>query len=236
MMGRTGTDPDIRIIFEDDHLLVIDKPHNVLSQEDHTGDPDVLNLCKNYLRNQQSGGSVYLGLVHRLDRPVGGLMLFAKNSKAAAKLASQMRDRLIQKTYRAVTYGSPPPNGMLTHYLLKNRDTNVVETVSETNKKGKEAILSFARIEQQYQLNLLSIHLQTGRPHQIRVQLSAEGYPIWGDYKYGNQGQDDGRTMALRAVELVLKHPVNGEELRLVLSPPNEEPWNKFRKSEVSTG
>lgn len=232
MMGRTGTDPDIRIIFEDDHLLVIDKPHNVLSQEDHTGDPDVLSLCKMYLREKKMAGSVYLGLVHRLDRPVGGLMLLAKTSKAARNLAQQIRDRLMQKTYWAVTYGAPPPNGMLTHHLLKNRDTNVVETVPETNKKGKQAILSFAKLHQQDSLNLLSIHLQTGRPHQIRVQLSAEGYPIWGDYKYGKQQQPDGRTIALRAVELILKHPVSGEQIHLELPPPKEDPWNRFPNNE----
>lgn len=227
-MKYTGTDPDIPIVHEDDQLIVIDKPHNVLSQEDHTGDPDVLNLLKNYLGEKLSGRSVYLGLVHRLDRPVGGLMLFAKTSKAAQNLARQMRDRRIQKTYWAITYGNPPKNGVLTHYLMKNRSTNVVEIVSENTQKGKKAQLSFATLEQHDQLNLLSIHLQTGRPHQIRVQLAAEGYPIWGDYKYGKQGQADGRTIALRSVELVLRHPKSGELIHLEMPPPQEDPWNRF--------
>lgn len=229
-MNHTQTEPNIEIIYEDKHLLIIDKPHNVLSQEDHTGDPDVLNLCKSYLGKKEEGsGSVYLGLVHRLDRPVGGLMLLAKTSKAAAKLARQMRDRLIQKTYWAVTHGEPPANGVLTHHLLKNRQTNVVETVSPDNKKSKKAILSFARLKQSEDLSLLSIHLQTGRPHQIRVQLSAEGYPIWGDYKYGLRDQPDGRIIALRSSELSFEHPATGEQMFFELSQPDEEPWNHFR-------
>lgn len=228
-MKHTQTDPNIRIIHEDRHLLVIDKPHNVLSQKDHTGDPDVLNLCKSYLGTKQNkSGSIYLGLVHRLDRPVGGLMLLAKSSKAAGGLAGQMRDRLIQKTYWAITYGDPPANGVLTHHLLKNRQTNVVETASGDNKKAKKAILSFARLQQADKLNLLSLHLQTGRPHQIRVQLSAEGYPVWGDYKYGLPDQPDGRTIALRATELIFDHPVSAEQMRFELPPPDKEPWNRF--------
>lgn len=229
MMKSTGTDPDIPIVYEDDHLLLIDKPHEVLSQEDHTGDPDVVNLCKEYLRNKHARtANVFLGLVHRLDRPVGGLMLLAKTSKAAHHLSRQMRDRLIQKTYRAVTFGDPPANGVLTHYLLKNRRTNVVETVSPENKQGKKAVLSFAKLQKSEELNLLSIHLQTGRPHQIRVQLSKVGYPVWGDYKYGIQQKPPGRTIALRAVELVLKHPTTQEEMRFELPPADAEPWNRF--------
>ncbi len=187
-------------------------------------------FCKSYLgKKEERSGSVYLGLVHRLDRPVGGLMLLAKTSKAAAELARQMRDRLIQKTYWAVTHGEPPANGVLTHHLLKNRQTNVVETVSPDNKKSKKAILSFARLEQSEDLSLLSIHLQTGRPHQIRVQLSAERYPIWGDYKYGLRDQPDGRTIALRSSELSFKHPATGEQMFFELPQPDEEPWDNFR-------
>lgn len=229
MKKYTGTDPNIPIVFEDNHVIVIDKPHNVLSQEDHTGDPDVLRLCKAYLKKEQNkSGSVYLGLVQRLDRPVGGLMVLAKNSKAARQLSKQMRDRLIQKTYWTVVHGEAPPNGMLTHYLLKNRQTNIVETVSPDNKQGKKAILSFAKLQQADQLSLLSVHLQTGRPHQIRVQLSAEGYPIWGDYKYGTQNKPDGRTIALRSTKLIFEHPTTKEEMRFELLPPDEEPWDRF--------
>jgi len=225
-MKQTHTDPDIPIIFEDDQLLVIEKPAGVLSQADHTGDPDVLSLCKEYLSRSKQG-TPYLGLVHRLDRPVGGLMLLAKNRPAADALSQQIRDRTMQKTYWAVTSGSPPPNGMLTHQLIKNRDTNIVQVVPNDHKEGKKAILSFAKLETADDLHLLAIHLQTGRPHQIRVQLAHEGYPIWGDYKYG-EDQPDGRDMALRAVELVFSHPNTKQELRFELAPEHTEPWSRF--------
>jgi len=224
-MKQTHTQPDIPIVFEDEHLLLIQKPANVLSQEDHTGDPDVLSLCKQYLSRSQN--NPYLGLVHRLDRPVGGLMLLAKTSQAANALSEQIRNRTMQKTYWAITAGSPPPNGVLNHHLHKDRDKNMVDVVAGDQKKGKEAILSFAKLETADDLHLLSVHLQTGRPHQIRVQLSHEGYPIWGDYKYG-QNQPDGRDMALRAVELVFEHPALKQEMRFELAPPNVKPWTQF--------
>ncbi|WP_138429898.1 RluA family pseudouridine synthase [Fodinibius saliphilus] len=224
-MKQTRTQPDIPIVFEDDHLLLIQKPANVLSQEDHTGDPDVVSLCKYYLSRSQK--NPFLGLIHRLDRPVGGLMLLAKNPQAANALSQQIRDRTIQKTYWAVTSGAPPQNGVLTHHLQKDRDRNVVEVVAGNQKKGKKAILSFAKMEEANDLNLLSVHLQTGRPHQIRVQLAHKGYPIWGDYKYG-KNQPDGRDIALRAVELTFKHPKLNQQMHFELAPPNKEPWRRF--------
>jgi 23S rRNA pseudouridine1911/1915/1917 synthase len=115
----------------------------------------------------------------------------------------------------------------LTHYLLKNRESNIVKAVTGDQKKAKKAILSFSKLEEADQLQLLSIHLQTGRPHQIRVQLSTEGYPIWGDYKYG-LNQPDGREIALKAVELIFEHPVKKEEMRFELPPPKVEPWSRF--------
>lgn len=225
-MKHTNTTPDIPVLYEDEHLMVINKPVNVLSQPDHTGDADVLSLCKEYLNNQNSGSS-YLGLVHRLDRPVGGLMLLAKTSHAAKKLSRQIKDRTIQKTYWAVTFGEPPQNSALTHHLIKDREKNIVRIASGDQRKSRQAILSFDRIESSKDLNLLAVHLHSGRPHQIRVQLSTEGYPVWGDYKYGPD-QPDGRDIALRAVELVFNHPETEEEVRFELSPPNTEPWNRF--------
>ncbi|MCW9706428.1 RluA family pseudouridine synthase [Fodinibius salsisoli] len=227
-MKTTQTTPDIPIVFEDQHLLIVNKPANMLSQEDHTGDPDVLNLCKEYLaRSNPRSGIPFLGLVHRLDRPVSGLMLLAKTGRAAQNLSKQIHDRTIQKTYQAVVEGNPPPNGVLTHHLFKDRDKNMVSVVAADLKKAKEATLSFAKIAESGGLNLLSIHLQTGRPHQIRVQLAEEGYPIWGDYRYGSD-QPDGRDIALRAVELILNHPSLGEQMQFEVTAPDEEPWSRF--------
>ncbi len=225
MSISTQTRPDLPIVFEDDYLLIIEKPHGVLSQEDHTGDPDVHSLVKNYLKRSSGGG--YSALLHRLDRPAGGLMMLAKTPQAANDISRQIRDRLVQKTYYAVVEGNPPANALLTHYLLKHQEPNVVEIVSKESGMGKEAILSFARLKEQDRLALLSVHLQTGRTHQIRVQLAAEGYPIWGDYKYGRD-QPDGRTMALRSRGLILNHPKSGKEMRFELETPDAEPWNKF--------
>lgn len=226
-MKHTHTEPDIPIVYEDDHVLVINKPVNVLSQKDRTGDPDVVSACKSYL--QQSGSSSsYLGLIHRLDRPVGGLMLLAKTRAAANQLSQQMRDNFIQKTYWAVITGKAPQNGVLTHYLVKNERSNIVKAVSEDQKKAKRALLSFSKLDEAGSLQLLAIHLQTGRPHQIRVQLATEGYPIWGDYKYG-LNQPDGREMALKAVELIFNHPIEKKEMRFKWPPDDVEPWNLFR-------
>lgn len=224
-MSSTNTQPNLPIVFEDRHLLIIDKPHDVLSQADHTGDPDVFSLCKEYLKRN---GTNYAGLLHRLDRPVGGLMMLAKTPHAASKISKQLRNRLLQKTYHTVVHGEPPANALLTHHLLKDNETNIVKTVSADNKNGKKAVLSFAKLKQADNLALLSVHLQTGRSHQIRVQLAAEGYQIWGDYKYGKD-QPDGRTMALRAVELVFNHPIKNEEMRIELdAPEGTEPWSRF--------
>lgn len=221
----TRTQPDLPIIFEDEHLLIIEKPHGVLSQEDHTGDPDVHSLVKAYLKQSSGGG--YSALLHRLDRPAGGLMMLAKTPQAANDISRQIRDRLVQKTYHVIVEGDPPANALLTHYLRKRQEPNVVEVVSKESRTGKEAILSFARLMQTKGLALLSVHLQTGRTHQIRVQLSAEGYPIWGDYKYGRD-QPDGRTMALRSGGLVFNHPKAGKEMRFELDMPDNEPWIRF--------
>lgn len=226
MTNRTGTEPDIPIIHEDPHLLVVDKPHGVLSQGDRTGDPSVVELCRDYLQRSGSGNP-FVGLVHRLDRPVGGLMMVAKSRKAAEGLSKQINDRLLQKTYWCVVTGSPPVNGMLTHHLRKDRDRNTVTVSDSSDRDARQAVLSFARLQNAGSHSLLTVHLQTGRPHQIRVQLSAEGYPVWGDYRYGPP-QPDGRTIALRAVELRFRHPVTGKELHFHLPPPRVEPWNAF--------
>jgi len=227
-MRYTETNPRLPIHFEDDHLLLINKPAGVLSQGDRTGDPDVVSLCKKYL--SQPGTSAhppFVGPVHRLDRPVSGLMLVAKTSNAASQLSKQVQNRTIQKTYRAVVQGEAPANGMLVHHLKKDRTRNIVQAVKPGISKAKRAELSFVCLSAKEKLTLLSVHLQTGRSHQIRVQLAEENYPVWGDYKYG-AAQPDGREIALQAAELVFEHPFSEKRLKYELDLPEWEPWNQF--------
>jgi 23S rRNA pseudouridine1911/1915/1917 synthase len=226
-MKKTGTTPNIEILYEDNHLLAVNKPAGMLSQEDHTGNPDLLNLCKEYIKREHNKpGKVFLGLLHRLDRPVSGVMLFAKTSKAASRISEQIRRRKVKKKYLAVVEGSPPPNGFLNHYLKKDSANNRVRTVQAGTPGSKEAQLIFQKLGQQNGLALLEIDLITGRPHQIRVQLSAEGYPIWGDHKYGKPGKS---SPALHAWKLTVTHPTLKKESVFTAKPPKSEPWKQFQ-------
>lgn len=225
-MKTTQTNPNIEIIYEDNHLLVANKPVGLLSQEDHTGDPDILTLCKEYIKKEyKKPGNVFLGLLHRLDRPVSGVMMFAKTSKAASRISEQIRQRTVKKKYLAVVGGTPPPNGYLTHPLLKDEKTNTVQVVKPNVKGAQEAKLMFQRLETVDNLHLLEVSLITGRPHQIRVQLSEEGYPIWGDQKYGSSNRS---VPALHAYSLKLDHPTLKKQMIFSSNPPENSPWSKF--------
>ncbi len=225
-MKTTGTNPDIEILFEDNHLLAVNKPSGLLSQEDHTGQPDLLNLCKEYLKKEYNKkGNVFLGLLHRLDKPVSGVMLFAKTSKAASRISEQIRKRSIKKSYYAVVEGVAPQNGMLHDYLLKNNQTNTVSVASQKNKQAKKAELIYQRQQVENNLSLLNITLITGRPHQIRVQLSNLGYPIYGDKKYGAK---NGGDITLHASKLSFTHPTLKKEMSIRTNLPNGFPWDFF--------
>lgn len=228
-LSFTHTNPNIPVIYEDNHLLVIDKPAGVLSQEDRTGKPDVLSLCKQYLKKKYNKpGEVFLGLVHRLDQPVSGVMALARTTKAASRLSEQVRNRSIQKNYWALVYGITPTEGELKHYLLKDSKTNMVRAFSSKKGKAKEARLTFTTLKQSAHYSLIEITLITGRPHQIRVQFAKAGFPLWGDYKYGSPDQGKGKTLALRAVRLTLIHPTKKEEMKLEVGVPDAQPWNIF--------
>jgi len=225
-MKTTGTNPNITILFEDNHLLAIHKPAGVLSQEDYSGEPDVLTLCKAYLKREYNKpGNVFLGLVHRLDRPVAGVMLLAKTSKAASRISEQIRKRTVKKRYLAVVEGNPDDNGMLMHYLLKNRETNRVKVVQAGNSNAQKSELTFHKKDQKKNLALLNVTLITGRPHQIRVQLSHEGFPIVGDGKYG---QSTNVEIALFASELEVIHPTLKKTMIFSATPKNSYPWTYF--------
>lgn len=221
----------IPILFEDNHLLLVEKPINVPVQADSSGDLDLLTILKNDLKMRyQKPGNVYLGLVHRLDRPVGGAMVFAKTSKAASRLSDMIRRHVIERNYFAVVHGTPNrKNGQLMHYLHKDNRKNKVSVVSPNHPNAKKAVLDYEVIESKKGFSLLSVNLHTGRPHQIRVQLSAIGNPIFGDQKYGEHLNKSGQQLALWAHSLYFEHPVRKEPVGSHSFPPNHAPWDLWR-------
>ncbi|WP_433946524.1 RluA family pseudouridine synthase [Paenibacillus sp. SN-8-1] len=224
----------IPILYEDNHLLGIIKPVNVLSQEDASGDPDLLTILKKDLKERyQKPGNVYLGLVHRLDRPVGGAMIFAKTSKAASRLSEAVRSRSFNKTYLAVVHGSPADSsGRLEDTLLKDERTNTVRVVPKGTSGGKHAILDYRVLGQLTNgLSLIQVELLTGRSHQIRVQLSHMGCPLYGDQKYGAKVNKPGQQLALWSAYVGFPHPITKEPVTLVSTPPDEFPWSHWPRS-----
>lgn len=214
---------DIRVLYEDNHLLVVEKPANVPVQADASGDEDLLTACKGYIKEKyQKPGEVYLGLVHRLDRPVGGVMVFARTSKAAARLTEQFSAHRTEKRYAAIVEGSAPGEGRLTDFLLKNEATNTTAVVKEGTPGAKLAKLSFRTLARSDGLSLLDVDLQTGRPHQIRVQLSHGGFPIKGDQRY-NPTARVGEQIRLWAYALTISHPTLKEEMTFYALPPFSE-------------
>lgn len=218
---------DVPILYEDNHLLLVQKPVNIPVQEDQSGDKDLLTYLKEDIKYRyQKPGNVYLGLVHRLDRPVGGAMVFAKTSKAASRLSDQVRRNDMGRTYYAVVHGIPKQaSNRLVDYLYKNRQKNIVSIVSKNHKEGKKAVLDYTVVASRDGLSLVSVQLQTGRPHQIRVQLAGMGTPIWGDQKYGQHYSHVGQQIALWAQGLALEHPVKKVPLTVESPLPEAYPW-----------
>lgn len=216
----------INIIYEDNHLLVVEKPINIPTQEDNTKDKDLLTILKEYIKEKYNKpGNVYLGLVHRLDRPVGGIMVFARTSKAASRLSEQVRNKKFKKTYNAVVIGNINKEGKLKDYLLKDEKKNIVKV----DKNGKEAILNFKKLDFKNNMSLVEINLETGRSHQIRVQMSHYGYPLFGDQKY-NKTSKAGEQIALFAKKIEFIHPTTNELLTFELDLPNRYPFTIFNK------
>jgi len=217
---------ELPILFEDNHLLVVNKPAGMLAQADLGGDLDVLTVAKRIIKERdRKAGNVFLGLVHRLDRPVSGVMALAKTSKAASRLSAQFRDREPEKRYLAVVSGAPdPPRAELAHFLLKDRAERVTRVVA-AREGGKEALLRYEVLERRGGRCLLRVLLLTGLSHQIRAQLSAVGHPVVGDRKYGSTEPLVRGVIALHARSLSLRHPVRQEPIEITADPPAHWPW-----------
>lgn len=217
----------LKVIYEDNHMIVVEKPVNIPSQGDKTGDIDLLTMVKQYIKEKyQKLGNVYLGLVHRLDRPVGGVMVFAKTSKAAARLSNQVREKQFEKTYLTIVNGKmEKEKETLQDYLLKDERNNKSKVVPEGTKNSKLAILDYEVLKYDKELNLsvLKVHLHTGRHHQIRVQLSSRDHSIYGDQKYGGRGH--GKQITLWAYELKLFHPITNEKMIFNSIPEKIGSW-----------
>lgn len=206
---------DVDILCCDNHLLVAVKPPNMPAQADASGDLDMLTLMKAYVKEAyEKPGAVYLGLVHRLDRPVGGLMAFARTSKAAARLSEQLRTHAMQRGYTAVVHGEAAASARLEDMLPREEGA------------PQQAILSYEKTGQADGLSLLRVALETGRKHQIRIQLARAGLPIWGDARHGH-GQP-GQQIALWGTSLTLAHPTTRETLTFHANPPSSYPWSLF--------
>ena len=217
---------NINILFEDNHLLVVEKPINMPIQEDSSKDKDLLNILKEYIKEKYNKpGNVYLGLVHRLDRPVGGVMVFAKTSKCASRLSEQIRLNKFNKIYNAVVMNKVEKKKRLEDYLLKDTKNNIVKV----DKSGKLSILEYKRLGYKDNMSLIEIKLFTGRSHQIRVQLSNDGNPLYGDQKY-NKNAKVGEQLALFAKKLEFYHPISNQLLTFELPLPDRKPFNMFKE------
>ncbi|MDD6272593.1 MAG: RluA family pseudouridine synthase [bacterium] len=217
---------NINILYEDNHLLVVEKPINIPVQEDSSKDEDLLTILKKYIKEKYNKpGNVYLGLVHRLDRPVGGVMVFAKTSKCSSRLSEQIRTNRFVKIYNAVCLNKINDFGRLEDYLLKDTKKNIVKV----DKSGKKSILYYKRLDYKDNLSLVEIRLETGRSHQIRVQLSNNNNPLYGDQKY-NKNSKVGQQLALFAKKLEFSHPISNEHMIFELPLPDRKPFDIFKR------
>ena len=224
----------LNVLYEDNHIIVVIKPQNIPSQEDSSGDKDMLTTVKEYIKEKYNKqGNVFLGLVHRLDRPTGGIMVFAKTSKAAKRLSESMQNNLFNKKYFAVVNGIPKKNKqILIDYLLKDHDLNIVKVVPQSTEGAKRAELSYSVLEsvvtnEGITLSLVDIELKTGRSHQIRAQFKNIGNPLFGDVKYGGD-IIKGQNLSLFEYHLSFPHPTLNHNMVFRAFPPENPPWSFF--------
>ncbi len=226
---------ELNVIYEDNHIIVVEKPVNIPSQGDKTGDIDILTLVKQYIKEKyHKPGEVYLGLIHRLDRPVGGVMVFAKTSKSAGRLSEQVRTKQFKKKYLVIVDGKlEKKKGSLQDYLWKNERLNTSKVVEEGTKNSKLALLDYEVLKYQDDINLslVKVNLHTGRHHQIRVQFSHAGHSIYGDQKYGTRGR--GKQICLWAYELTIFHPITKEEMIFQVLPQKVGSWKILEEAKI---
>ena len=226
---------ELTILHEDNHIIVVLKPQGVPTCGDENGDDSLLEQVRRYIKETYNKpGNVYVGLIHRLDRPTGGVMVFAKTSKAASRLAEQMRSGDFEKRYLAVLAGVPKePQAKLVNYLKKNAVNNMVYVCPPTTDGAKMASLEYFVKEEKGGCALVEVKLHTGRTHQIRVQMANIGAPVYGDMRYGGENAKKG-NLALWAYSLTFTHPVTKERLRFMAGPPEDgSPWKHFDLSKI---
>jgi 23S rRNA pseudouridine1911/1915/1917 synthase len=227
-----STKDNLDIIFEDNHLIVINKRVGDIVQGDQTGDEPLSEIVKSYIKEKYNKpGAVYLGVVHRLDRPTTGIVVFAKTSKALTRLNAAFSNRETQKTYWAITKNKPEkPTGDLIHFLKRNTKNNTSKAFEKEVNDSKKAHLRYEVISQSERYYLLEIQLYTGRHHQIRAQLAAINCPIKGDLKYGYERSNLDGGICLHARKLILEHPVTKETLIFEAKTPQQNNWDFFKK------
>ena len=218
------------ILFEDNHLIIVNKPFCMPSQEDETGDVSVFDWVKEYIREKYNKpGNVYVGLLHRLDRPAGGLLVLTKTSKAAERMSKQFQQRKVEKTYYAITEAIPsPPEGELRHFLKKIPDKNIMRAYQKEVPDSQPAHLAYRVLKTHAGRALVEVELYTGRRHQIRVQLASIGCVIRGDVKYGQTTFNPDQSICLFARSLRFEHPTTREMLTFTLEMPQNSIWQPF--------
>lgn len=221
------------VVYEDNHLLVINKPSGMLVQGDKTGDLSVLDLYKSWIKEKYNKpGNVFLGLVHRIDRPVSGVMVLAKTGKALSRLNAQFKNQEINKVYYALVKNKPPnKKGRLEHYLKKNTKQNKSHVHHSSPGGAKKAVLDYELLNSSDNYHLLKIHILTGRHHQIRCQLAYIGCPVKGDLKYGFPRSNKNGGISLHAGQLDFIHPVKHEKMEFTAGFPDDDIWYLFRDS-----
>ncbi|MBK8347926.1 MAG: RluA family pseudouridine synthase [Saprospiraceae bacterium] len=230
-MRRDKTDlQGLSVIYEDNHLIAINKPAGALVHGDETGDKTLADSVKQYIKiRYNKPGDVFLGVIHRLDRPVSGVVIFARTSKALIRMNKMLQEKTIQKTYLAIVSSRPEElSGTLTHFISKDETKNIVKAYASKRSGAKEAILTYTQKGELDGKILLEVHPLTGRPHQIRAQLSKINCPIIGDLKYGATYPLPDQSIALHCHQMSFVHPVKEETITIKAHPPRIFPWNIF--------